>query len=99
MEIDLQTFYTFSQLPCFYCGVEKSNTYNIYLKDKKASQKAKDGAYLKFNGIDRINNKLRHIINNIVPCCKYCNRAKNNLTLEEFNEWIIKVQTYQKNIK
>jgi hypothetical protein len=40
-----------------------------------------------FKGIDRINNKLGYTKLNSVPCCKWCNFAKNSRTLEEFKEW------------
>lgn len=96
MEIDLQTFYTYSQLPCHYCGIEKSNYFNVYLKDKKASQTAKDGAHFYYNGIDRLDNNLRHTVDNIVPCCCWCNFAKGKLILSDFQEWIQRIQTYQK---
>lgn len=95
MEIDLQTFYNYSQLPCHYCGIEKSNYFNVYLKDKKASQAAKDKAHFYYNGIDRLDNNLRHTIDNIVPCCCYCNFAKSKLTLPEFQDWVTKIQNFQ----
>jgi len=96
MEIDLPTFYTYSKLPCFYCRVKEVNYYNVYLKDKKASKLAKDGAHYYYNGIDRLDNNKSHTKDNIVPCCKYCNFAKGNLLLEDFNNWIIRIKDHQK---
>lgn len=96
MEIDLKTFYTYSQQPCFYCSLKSSNCYNVYLKDKKASQKAKNEAYFYYNGIDRMDNTKTHTIDNIVPCCRWCNFAKNDLSLLEFQDWINRVQQFQK---
>jgi hypothetical protein len=96
MEIDLQTFYTYSQLPCFYCGLEKGNYFNVYLKDKKASQTAKDGAHFHYNGIDRIDNSQKHVLNNIIPCCKWCNAAKSDSLLADFQNWIRRIQKHQK---
>lgn len=40
------------------------------------------------NGIDRVNNDLGYINNNVVSCCKTCNLAKSSLTLIEFKNWI-----------
>jgi len=97
MGIDLRTFFTYSQLPCFYCGKEKSNYYNVYLKDKKATQIAKDNANFYYNGMDRIDNTKEHIIDNIVPACSTCNYGKGKLSLSEFYEWIIRIQQYQSN--
>lgn len=78
-DIDINEFYSLSQIRCFYCGLEKSNKYNNYY----------------YNGLDRINSNLLHTKNNVVPCCKHCNFAKSNLSLEEFNNWINKVKSYQ----
>jgi hypothetical protein len=97
MGIDLRTFFTYSQLPCFYCGKEKSNYYNVYLKDKKATQIAKDNANFYYNGMDRIDNTKEHIIDNIVPACSTCNYGKGKLSLSEFYEWIIRIKEYQSN--
>ena len=96
MEIDLQTFYTYSQLPCYYCDTEKSNYFNVYLKDRKSSQTAKDGAHFYYNGIDRLDSYKTHTIDNIVPCCYWCNFAKSKLALPEFQNWIRRVQKFQK---
>jgi hypothetical protein len=41
-----------------------------------------------YNGIDRLNNLLGYTIANCVPCCKICNRAKSNLSFEDFMQWI-----------
>ena len=97
MEMDLLTFYTMSQLPCFYCGMEKQNCYNVYLHDPKSSQFAKDTAYFRYNGIDRLDSSKGHTIMNSVPCCKYCNLAKGDkLSMLEFQAWIQRIQGFQK---
>ena len=36
------------------------------------------------NGIDRIDSDKNYIIENCVPCCKYCNIMKNTYTTEKF---------------
>lgn len=45
-------------------------------------------------GIDRVNNNIGYIPNNVVSCCKYCNAAKNNLSLEEFLAWRIRAKNH-----
>lgn len=40
------------------------------------------------NGIDRVDNTLGYISNNVVACCSFCNMAKRDHTLDEWNEWI-----------
>ena len=39
--------------------------------------------------IDRINSKIGYTVNNCVPCCKYCNRMKSDMTLID---WRIKMK-------
>jgi hypothetical protein len=40
------------------------------------------------NGIDRVNNNFGYTADNVVPCCKFCNRAKSDRSLEDFKSWI-----------
>lgn len=67
--------------PCFYCGVEPAQI---------CSPKTYNGAYI-YNGLDRINNECGYEINNLVPCCKSCNRAKSTKTTEEFKAWAVRL--------
>jgi len=80
----LEQFFQLTQMPCFYCGGEPFNKRNRY--DKRSSAYA-TGTFI-YNGLDRIDNALPHYYNNVVPSCKYCNSAKNNLTLDEFYKWV-----------
>ena len=69
---------TLTQQPCHYCGAEP-NQGNY--------SSARNGVYL-YNGLDRVNNDLGYIIDNVVPCCGTCNAAKNTQTIEQFKTWI-----------
>lgn len=66
------------QKPCYYCGNEKSNT--------KITKNYKEG--YSYNGIDRLDNTKGYSIENCVPCCKQCNRAKGTMSFDEFIKWI-----------
>ena len=66
---------------CYYCGAKPNNV---------AKQKECNGNYI-YNGIDRIDNNKGYTLDNVVPCCKICNYAKRNLTIQEFEEWIKRV--------
>ena len=66
---------------CFYCGAKPNN-----ISDRKMN----NGEYI-FNGIDRLNNNKGYIIDNVVPCCFICNRAKDTHTLQEFKEWVCRI--------
>jgi hypothetical protein len=63
--------------PCFFCGRSgQTETTTPY------------GMQLIHNGIDRLDNSKGYTIKNSVPCCKTCNLAKNDLSFEEFKNWV-----------
>ena len=47
-----------------------------------------------YNGLDRVDNEKGYTIDNVVPCCKHCNYAKRNRSVEEFIDWIAQVYEY-----
>jgi len=63
---------------CYYCGIEPSSVC-------KTTKYQPDYIY---NGIDRVDNSIGYTLENCVPCCKLCNNAKTDLTVEEFKGWI-----------
>jgi hypothetical protein len=90
-DLTKEDLYYLNQQNCFYCDISPSNTTNAPGRDKKSSQKAKDEGDYIYNGIDRVNNKMGHMKNNIVPCCGNCNWAKSKITLNDFNVWIERI--------
>jgi hypothetical protein len=46
------------------------------------------------NGIDRINSDLGYLKNNVRSCCKRCNYAKNNMTEQEFGDWVKRIYAH-----
>lgn len=77
-EISIKDFEEIIKQNCHYCGTPPIQ----YLK----KENAKNG--IEYNGIDRINNSIGYIKQNCVPCCKYCNFAKGNNSIEDFLQWI-----------
>ena len=79
-----------SESPCHYCGLEWSKE----IQDRR-NETIKDGLFsdvvVKCNGIDRIDSEVGYTSKNTVPCCKYCNTAKNTMTQQEFKRWIVRV--------
>ena len=94
--LTVEEYYSISQMNCFYCNNKPGNLFNNAKNDKKASIKAKENGDYIYNGIDRVDINLPHNKNNIVPCCYFCNFAKSNLSLLEFQNWIQRIQTFQK---
>lgn len=58
---------------CYFCGDTGGNT----LRKRSYSDYS-------YTGIDRVDNSIGYIPSNCIPCCSWCNRAKNNGTLANF---------------
>ena len=83
-DIPIELFEIITKQKCHYCGTQPSQI---------ARGKQTNGEYI-YNGIDRIDNDIGYKEDNLVPCCKFCNRAKDILTKDEF---LIKIkQIYYK---
>ncbi len=75
-----EEFYWITSQDCDYCGRKPKQS---IIKNNPSCY----GDYL-YNGIDRIDNTKGYIFENCVPCCGICNKAKSNLPIEDFREWI-----------
>lgn len=84
-------FYELSQKQCTYCGVEPSNLQNCFKNDKNSSKFGRENGDFIYNGLDRVDNKKPHNIDNVVSCCFICNRTKRDLSIDEFMNWIQRV--------
>jgi hypothetical protein len=74
--------FTLSQHCCYYCGSPPQNTAKVTYGE------------IRYNGIDRINNAIGYVKNNIAPCCWQCNRAKGDMHFAEFIAWIKQVMVH-----
>lgn len=81
--LDINTFYELTQNTCAYCG---SIPQQIKIRNKYT---------FKYNGIDRINNTIGYVIDNVTSCCKICNKMKRDLSVDEFYDWINSVGVYE----
>ncbi len=82
-ELSKEEFRNLTKQHCFYCGIPPSN-------HRKGT--GKYAIYnLAYNGIDRINNSQGYTIENSVPCCDMCNKAKNKHSKDDFLTWISSV--------
>lgn len=94
--ISFDEFKEKSKQPCFYCGLEYSKIIEDRL-NKCVKGKRLSDTIIKINGIDRLNSNIGYSSDNTVPCCKYCNTAKNTMSIEDFKKWVVRV--YEKFIK
>lgn len=78
---------------CHYCGAPPS--LECYPKTKVTLESRTLGKFV-YNGIDRVDNSLGYVTNNVVACCKTCNMAKHSLTQEEFLAWAKRLAQHQK---
>ena len=66
---------------CFYCGKEPARV--VFNSIKTIS--------FIYNGVDRLDNTKGYSRSNCVSCCMNCNKAKLDMTVEEFKNWVEKV--------
>lgn len=82
--LTLEQFCTIVSKPCAYCGDQP----------KLAGYVGKKYMRMAINGVDRVDNSKGYLVDNCVPCCKWCNVAKGTRTKEEFLEHVKKIYTY-----
>lgn len=75
---------------CFYCGREPDKIYN------PKSNKNVNGL-MKISGIDRMNSHKGYMIENCVPCCEKCNKAKSAIEYEKWVEWLDRIKNNWRN--
>jgi hypothetical protein len=87
IEFDLtkEEFRDFTKEDCFYCGQTPKQIH----KGKTAF-----GEYV-YSGIDRVDCNSGYSIVNCVSCCEICNRAKNDASSKDFNQWITQLVNFR----
>lgn len=90
---------------CYYCGMEPplKNSYinndgSRRKNDLRTTDATSQRAWIKMNGIDRINNKIGYEIENCVSCCSLCNWMKREFDKEIFLSHIKSICDYQRRI-
>ena len=87
-DLPIDVFLQLSQNNCYYCNCQPMNAYfHSYVKNKLN----KTPFTFIYNGIDRVDSNQNHTIDNSVPCCVYCNKAKLDRSINDFYQWIIKL--------
>jgi hypothetical protein len=86
-ELTLEEFIKITSSDCFYCGSKPSS-----IQRRQNHQ----GFYI-YNGIDRVDNSIGYIKENVVPCCWECNSAKKTMSIEIFVKKSILRAEFMKN--
>jgi hypothetical protein len=84
--LSVEAFNKLTKQNCFYCGKTPGQ---IYMNKKSRMY----GEYI-YNGIDRIDNNLGYVDNNVVASCICCNRMKWTMEKSNFVEQIKKIFHY-----
>ena len=82
--ISLDFFAQAIKSPCKYCGAKPGNL----MVFKSASFYKQRTKVEEYNGLDRVDNSKGYTLDNVVPCCAACNRAKRSMSVSEFSTWI-----------
>lgn len=88
-DLDLDTFTLLTKCPCYYCGTLPSQKIT---PTSRTSSGLEHASYV-YNGIDRVDSNIGYVPNNMLPCCKVCNYAKLEMSIQEFKEWIKRVHS------
>lgn len=83
-ELSKETFLEITKQNCTYCEIAPFKKYK--------HSHHKNSGYFVYNGIDRLDNNKGYVKGNMTPCCFICNRAKGELTLDEFYQWIDRIK-------
>ena len=70
---------------CYYCG-ESPN--------RETNNKGVNGN-IAYNGIDRVDNTVGYVKDNVVTCCMDCNYSKLDRSVTDFKNWIMRVAEHQ----
>jgi hypothetical protein len=85
-EINYNQFLDITQKNCYYCNTKP---------EMRPSHHKRWDFKFPMSGIDRVDSSYGYEINNIVPCCSYCNQAKWDHDMKDFLKWIQKVYKHQ----
>jgi len=77
------------QSDCHYCGCRP---YPVEYRNGLGRFNPTRFCYM---GIDRVDSKRGYIDDNVVPCCKQCNIAKNAFTVTAFLAWARRLAEHQ----
>lgn len=84
-DLTLEDFKKIASMPCHYCGVEPEYRRGKY----------EWNPMVKIHGLDRVDSSGSYTINNVVACCKWCNVAKLDRSVEDFISWAKRLVEFQ----
>jgi hypothetical protein len=80
-----EEFFAFTKERCHYCHIPPSG----HAAKRARSDRLKNNEHdFLYTGIDRVDSDKSYSIDNCVPCCGECNRAKILMTYDEYLAFI-----------
>ena len=64
--------------------------------ESRPTQRIVNGKLVSYNGIDRIDSNKGYIIDNCLPCCEICNKAKLDADMLDFLNWQSRLANHNK---
>jgi hypothetical protein len=83
-DITKEDFHDLTSQECHYCGQPLSNR----TKDRNG-----DGFFV-YNGLDRVDSSRGYTLDNVVPACIVCNKAKTDMSCDDFLAWVRRVAAH-----
>jgi 5-methylcytosine-specific restriction endonuclease McrA len=83
--IPFDVFCTLIHTQCSYCGAGLMNACGGKCGRKR--DRIDEARVLHYNGLDRVDSAGIYEVDNVVPCCRDCNLAKNTMSHTEFCTW------------
>lgn len=80
---------------CHYCG-NSPILYSTSTKSNVSKETFEHSKYL-YNGIDRIDSSKGYTNDNCVTCCEMCNKAKRDVSYEDFIMYLKQISKYYAN--
>lgn len=91
-EFTKEEFLELTQKQCYYCGRLPNTTIKTSVGKRK-----RNGSFT-YNGLDRIDSDKGYTRNNTVTCCEICNKAKRDMSQQDFLTWINDLITYRNSL-
>jgi len=93
--LSLDEFKNLTSSNCHYCGIVPQN---VITSPKHVSKESREYAKYVYNGIDRKDSSKGYTLENSLSCCETCNKAKLDMSYENFLNYIQRLIKYYEKI-
>ena len=83
-ELTIEQFTLIISQCCHYCGIAPE-----HIMEHRND-------VITYNGVDRVNNDIGYTVDNCVPACEKCNKAKLTSSVDDFYKWLERAYLFNK---